>query len=254
MKLTMKERLKNGEQLIGTMVSELRIPGVIRMLDTAGLDFVILDAEHGPFNYESLADMAAVAGALNISCLTRVPEISRETIMKPLDMGMDGIVVPQVESAEQAEQIIEYAKYPPMGKRGVALRRGHSAYAPYPAAEYLLRANEKTLIAVQIESPDAVARTEEIISVPGIDIAFVGPFDLSVAMGIPGDIGNEKLDCAIHAVIDTCKKKGIAAGLMQFSIESARKWLAAGIGFMVYSSDVNMITDQARSNVLALHE
>lgn len=249
---SMKQKLISRELVIGTMVSEMRIPAIARMLDAGGMDFMILDAEHGPFSYESLADIAAVAAGSRISCLSRIPEISRETIMKPLDVGMDGIIIPQIEEREQVRQVIEYAKYPPMGHRGVALRRGHSGYVAYPAKEYLEKANNHTIIAVQIESQAAVDHVEEIISVPGIDIAFVGPFDLSVSMGIPGELEHADLHAAIHRVIEACKRCHVVAGLMQFNINSARKWINEGIRFMVYSSDVNMITDQAAEHVRAL--
>jgi 2-keto-3-deoxy-L-rhamnonate aldolase RhmA len=247
-----RKKLQAGELVVGTMISELRSPGIIRMLDTAGMDFVIIDAEHGPYNYETLANMAAVGTGLNICCLARIPEISRETIMKPLDVGMHGLVIPQVETAEQVQQVIYHAKYPPMGHRGVALRRGHSGYASYPAREYLESANKKTIIAIQIESLKAVTNVEEIISVPGVDIAFVGPFDLSVDMGIPGEINNIELAKAVHKVIHICEKHNIVVGIMQFTIEVAKKWISEGIRFMVYSSDINMIADQATLNIKIL--
>lgn len=250
----MKEKLLSGRPVIGTMISEIRTPSVIRILEAGGLDFVIIDAEHGCYSYESIAAMAAVAAGQKIKCLVRVPEISREAIMKPLDAGADGLVVPQVESADQVKEILGFAKYPPVGRRGVALRRGHSGYLSYPAAEYLQKANEKTSLIVQLESPQAVAKAEEIISIPGVDAAFVGPFDLSVAMGIPGELGNPDLAGAIRYVISVCKKYGVAPGLMQFQLDAAKKWLEEGIRFMVFSSDINMIADQSAANVQALRK
>jgi 2-keto-3-deoxy-L-rhamnonate aldolase RhmA len=234
------------------MISEIRTPAIIRMLEAGGMDFVIVDAEHGCYSYESIEALAAVAAGQKISCLVRIPEISRETVMKPIDAGCDGIVVPQVEYPEQVREVLEYAKYIPIGHRGVALRRGHSGYYAYPAAEYLEEANKKSMIIIQAESPGAVERIDDILSVDNIDVVFVGPFDLSVAMGIPGQLDHPELQASIRRVIGACRRHNVAAGLMQFQLESAKSWISEGIRFMVFSSDINMIVDQAAANVRAL--
>lgn len=248
----MRQKIISGKPMIGTMISEVRTPAIIRMLEAGGMDFVIVDAEHGCYSYESIAALAAVAAGQRISCLVRIPEISRETVMKPIDAGSDGIVVPQVEYPEQVEEVIKYAKYMPMGHRGVALRRGHSGYYANPAAQYLEEANSKTVIVIQIESPTAVENIDKILSVKGIDIAFVGPYDLSVAMGIPGQLEHPDLQAAINKVIAACKKHNVVAGLMQFQLNEAKRWIKQGINFMVFSSDINMIVDQVAANVKAL--
>ena len=141
--------------------------------------------------------------------------------------------------------MIKYAKYKPIGERGVALRRGHSGYHKNPAAEYLVQANQSTIICVQIESPKSIENLENILDVPGVDIAFVGPFDLSVAMGLPGQIDHPEVIANVQKVIEACNKRGIIAGIMQFNLDNAKEYIRRGIRFMVYSSDINMIIDQA---------
>jgi hypothetical protein len=118
----------------------------------------------------------------------RIPEIRRETILKPLDSGAAGLLVPQVNTAEQAKEVIQYAKYPTAGNRGVALRRAANMYARLDAAAYLQKANEDTFIAVQAESEQAIENIDAITAVDGVDCVFVGPFDLSVSLGIPGQV------------------------------------------------------------------
>ena len=184
----LKAKLKNGGLVIGTMISEIRNPNLVYMLAQCGFDFFIIDNEHGAYSPETISNMIAAARGAAISIVVRIPEIRREAIMKPLDSGAAGLLVPMVNTADQAKEIMTYAKYPPMGNRGVGLSRAHSSYGRPNAAEYLDQANQATFIAVQAESPQAIENLESIASTPGVDAIFVGPADLTVGMEIPGQI------------------------------------------------------------------
>ena len=131
---SIKKRLQNGELVLGTIISEVRNPNIAYILAQSGFEFFIIDNEHGSYNQETIANMIAAARGAGISVIVRIPEISRQNILKPLDAGATGLLVPMVNNASEAEEIIRHAKYPTMGNRGAALRRPHNMYAKVNAA------------------------------------------------------------------------------------------------------------------------
>lgn len=246
---SLKKRLSNGQLLIGTMISELRNPNIVYMLAQNGFDFFILDNEHGAYSPETVSDIIAAGRGAGIPIVVRIPEIRRETILKPLDSGAAGLLIPQVNTPVQAQEVIYHAKYPPWGNRGAALRRAHSLYRRVVAEEYLKQANEDTFIAVQAETPQAIANLEEIAAVSGIDAIFVGPFDLSVSLGIPGDLNHPQEIEAIEKVIEICLRKRLFSGIHLFDLPTLKNWINKGMRFVTYSSDVALLADAARSGV-----
>ena len=251
---SIKERLRKGELMVGTMISELRNPNIAYMLAQCGFNFFIIDNEHGAFNPETVSDMIAAARGAQIAPIVRIPEIRRETILKPLDSGAAGLLIPQVETAEQAEEIIFHAKYPPLGNRGTALRRAHSYYRRVHAGSYLQQANDETLIVVQAESPRAVENLEAIVSTAGIDAVLTGPFDLSVSLGIPGEVNHPLEVQTIGKILKICQKKKIIAGIHMFELPLIKRWVKKGMRFVSYSSDVTFLADAARAGVAELKE
>ncbi|UCH23236.1 MAG: hypothetical protein JSU83_08540 [Deltaproteobacteria bacterium] len=248
----LKSKLLKGGLAIGTMISEIRNPNLAYMLAQCGFDFFIIDNEHGSYSPETLSDMIAAARGAGISTIVRIPEIRREAILKPLDCGAEGLLVPQVNTADQAKEIIVHAKYPPLGNRGVALRRAHSLYARPKAGEYLNQANEATFIAVQAENPQAIENLEAIVSNPGVDAVFVGPFDLSVSLGIPGQITHSKEMESIIQVIQVCQKHDIIPGIHMTELEMLKDWIDKGMRFVTYGSDVQLLADAALNSVSEL--
>jgi 2-keto-3-deoxy-L-rhamnonate aldolase RhmA len=250
----LKRRLQRGELLIGTMISEVRNPNLAYMLAHNGYDFMIIDNEHGAYNPETVSDMIAAARGAGIAPIVRIPEIRRETILKPLDSGAAGLLVPQVNLLEQAQEIILHAKYPPLGNRGAALRRAHSRYRNVPAAEYMRQANEETLIAVQAETPEAIRNLEGIAALPGIDIIFVGPFDLSISLGIPGEVNHPREIEAIERVVEVCRQYGRASGIQLFDVPTIAKWVEKGMRFISYRNDVSFLADAAAAGIAELRK
>ena len=247
-----RAKLQQGALMVGTLISEIRNPNVMYMLAQSGFDFVIVDMEHGAYSPETVSDHVAAARGADIPVIVRICEIRRETILKPLDSGAIGLLVPQVHTAEQAKEVVSHAKYPPEGNRGVAIRRAHNFYRKVDAAAYMKQTNEQTFIAVQAESPEAIENLEEIANVPGVDSIFVGPFDLSVSMGIPGKIQDPREVAAIERVVEVCRQRGIASGTMLFDKEQAKNWIRKGMRFMAYSSDIGILADAAASAVSEL--
>lgn len=249
---SIKKRLQDGELVLGTIISEVRNPNIAYMLMQSGFDFFILDNEHGSYNPETVSDIIAAARGAGISVIVRIPEISRESILKPLDAGASGLLVPMVNTVEEAREVIRHAKYPETGSRGAAIRRPHNLYARVNAADYLKQANENTFIAVQAETTQALENIDEIASVEGVDCIFVGPFDLSISLGIPGQINHPAEVDAIGKVAEACQRHGKTAGILMFDQELLLKWIREGFRFAVYSSDISMLADAASNAVKEL--
>ena len=248
----LKEKLKNGGLAIGTMISEIRNPNLAWMLVQSGFDYFIIDNEHGAYSPEAVSNIIAAARGAGIAVIVRIPEIRREAIMKPLDSGAAGLLVPMVNTADQAAEIMAYAKYPPMGNRGVALSRGHSSYGRPDAAEYLDLANQATFIAVQAESPQAIENLESIAATPGIDSIFVGPADLSVSMGIPGQLTHPREVEAITRVIAVCRQHDVIPGIHMSNVATLKEWIQKGMRFVSYSSDVDMLARAGQESLKQL--
>lgn len=249
---SIKKRLQNGELVLGTIISEVRNPNIAYMLAQCGFEFFIIDNEHGSYNPETIANMVAAARGAGISVIVRIPEITRENILKPLDAGAAGLLVPMVNSAAEAKEIIRHAKYPTMGNRGAALRRPHNLYAKVNASDYLKQANENTFIAVQAETTQAIENIDEIASVEGVDCIFVGPFDLSISLGIPGQINHQDEIEAIEKISAACKKHNKIGGILMFDQELLKKWIKQDFRFAVYSSDITLLADAASNAVKQL--
>lgn len=245
----LKKRLKDGKLLVGTMISEVRNPNIAYMLAQCGYDFFIIDNEHGAYSPETVSDLVAAARGAGLATMVRIPEVRRETILKPLDSGANGLVIPQINTAQQAEEVIFHAKYPPAGNRGAALRRAHSLYRKVNPAEYLKQANEETIIAVQAETPESIKNLEAIAAVPGVDVIFVGPLDLSINLGIPGDTNHPREVEAIDRVVEVCRQKGIISGIHLFDLPTLKGWIQKGMRFVTYSNDVALLADAAASGV-----
>lgn len=250
--LDLKAKLKKGGLAIGTMISEIRNPNLAYMLARCGFDFFILDNEHGSYSPETISDIIAASRGAGISTIVRIPEIRRETILKPLDCGAAGLLVPLVNTADQAKEIMRHAKYPPSGNRGVALSRAHSLYGRPKAVEYLDEANKATFIAVQAETPEAIKNLEKIASTPGIDAIFVGPSDLSVSLGIAGQITHPKEVEAIGKVIDVCQAHHIIPGIHMSKLETLKEWIQKGMRFVTFSSDVDLMARAAADGLVQL--
>ncbi|MBI4529671.1 MAG: hypothetical protein HY695_38220 [Deltaproteobacteria bacterium] len=244
-----KRALKENKVVLGSFVSEIWAPTIAWMYATAGFDFMFIDMEHGSFNMETAASMILASRAVGIAPVVRAPSNDRPSLMRPLDAGAAGLLVPMVETRAYAEQVVRYAKYPPTGQRGLALRRAHSYYRALQAGPYLRRANDETLIIAQIETQTSVDNLNEILSVGGIDVAFIGPADLSTSMGYPGQASHPEVIAAIERVMEISKRYGVSPGIHVTDVESAGDWAKRGMRFISYSGDVGFIVDTASKDL-----
>ena len=211
--MTLKEKLTAGQKIAGTMLRVVRNPAVCYLAKNAGLDYVMYDCEHSNYNFETLHDAFILANALGLGGFVRVPVGSKEYISRVLDVGAVGVMVPMVESREQAETLVKYSKYQPIGGRGYTAGGGHTDYKGGKHSEIMEQGNAKVIAIAQIETRQAVDNAEVIASVEGIDALLVGPNDLSLSLGIPGDMMNPIELEAIAKVAAACKKYGKSFGI-----------------------------------------
>jgi 2-dehydro-3-deoxyglucarate aldolase/4-hydroxy-2-oxoheptanedioate aldolase len=234
----LKQRLSEGRVAVGHMVMEFGTRGIAKILESAGLDFVLLDMEHGGLELEHLADLIAWLKATPVAPIVRVPGAHYHFIARVMDMGALGIMCPNVESAEQARLLVDAVKYGPEGKRGLGLGTAHNDYVMPKPAEYLRQANANTTIICQIESTKGVEKLETIAAVPGVDILWVGHFDLTQSMGIVAEFQNPRFLEALRAVPVAARHHGKAAGIQPGSREQAAEWMKAGYNVISYGSDI----------------
>lgn len=238
---TLKQRLRAGEQLLGTMVTTFTCPDIARILQNCGFDFFIIDCEHGAFTTREAANIIAEARGIGMPALVRIPEMRREHALKVMEMGASGILLPNTESAEQARMLVDCAKYAPLGRRGVSLSRPHTDFKPVDGPAYMRQANEDTLLLCQIESRAGVAHIEEILAVEGIDVGFIGPNDMTQDYGILDQFDDPEIVAAFERVIAAARAAGKWAGVHFGSDKPLRPWLSRGMQFNMWNSDVGLL-------------
>ena len=202
---TLKEKIAEGKIVNGTMLRVLRNPAVAYLADQAGLDFLMFDCEHANYSLETMHDINLTARALGISCMARVPYLREEYIGLILEAGLEGIQVPMVETAEQAAEIVRCAKFPPIGERGFAAKTANTCYRGIKPTELMRADNQRVVVIAQIESKRGVENVDAIASVDGVDCLLVGPNDLSISLGVPGDTMNPIELEALAKVADACQ-------------------------------------------------
>jgi 2-keto-3-deoxy-L-rhamnonate aldolase RhmA len=243
---TFRQRLKNGDVLLGQMVLELFSPGIGPMMAASGLDFVIFDMEHGRCDITLLAEMVAACRGCDVFPMARVPDVNYVPLSRALDVGARGVMVPRVETRAQAADIVSQLKYAPIGRRGVALGIAHDLYrAGRP--EFFAQANEETCVIVMVETEKAFENLDEIVSVPGVDVAWVGHYDLTVSMGIPTQFDHPRCLLAMDALVDACRRHGVAPGFLPATPESAAHWIGKGFRAISLNTDVGVYLDAVRS-------
>ncbi len=247
-----RKKLKSGGTCIGTMVREVRSPQVVQLLAAAGWDFIIIDTEHGFLDMQTVADFASVAHGEELTIVARVPDNLYHLLARPLDVGVEGVLCPRVDSKEEAEQIVMAVKYAPLGDRGVSVSGIATGYRPTSTKTYLDEANANTLIAIQVESTLSLECLDDILSVEGIDAVFVGPEDLSQSMGVPGDIKHPRMIEAYQQVISVANRHGIAPGMHFRDLEMMKEWMGKGMRFAAYKTDFRLLLEASQNALKVL--
>ena len=239
MKNEMKEKMKSGEKMLGTFF-EIGGNTAVECLGIAGLDFFIIDTEHGPFDVESAMGFVRTAELRQITPLVRVKDATRPSILKMLDIGAKGLIIPCVQTVEEVKKLVEYGKYYPVGQRGFAPARaagfGFDPFAKDIAA-YFETCNRETMIIPQCETLGCLENIEEIVSMEGVDGIFVGPYDLSVALGKPAQFADPQIVAAIDRVLKACQVAGKFSFIYAGAKEGAKKYFAEGFNGVAFSMD-----------------
>ncbi|MBI4278459.1 MAG: hypothetical protein HY660_08380 [Armatimonadetes bacterium] len=249
-----KRALREDKVVLGTFASETWSPNIGPILAAAGFDFMFIDTEHGNFDMQTVTAIIWAARGAGIAPIVRPPSNDRASLMRPLDAGAAGLLVPMVETKEYAQQVIRYTKYPPVGQRGLAMRRAHAGYRAIPVGPYIKQANEDTLIVAQIETLGSVNNLEEILGVGNIDVAFVGPTDLSTTMGYPGQPTHPEVVKTIERIVEVARRREVAAGIQLMDVKSVQEWIRRGVRFISYCSDAIFIVDNAARDLAQIRE
>ena len=238
----LKEKLENKSNVIGPFM-KLPSPPVVEIAGLAGFDFVIIDCEHGPLNMLEAENMIRAAHLANMSAVVRVGENNPNMISRALDIGADAVEIPQISTKEDALNAVKASKFSPLGERGVCRYVKAAKYSSMDKSEYFKYANENTLVIIHIEGMEGIENLDKILEVDGIDVIFIGPYDLSQSLGIPGDVNNIKVEEKMKEVVNKASAKGKIVGTFVDDIESAKKWKSLGIQYMSYAVDVGIIYD-----------
>ena len=247
-----KSRLREGGSTIGTWLS-LASPLAARFLARTAFDWLTVDVEHSPVDWETAAVMFGHVAEAGGVPLVRVPAGKHDHIKRALDSGAFGVVVPMVMDRDEAKRCVAACRYPPVGTRSVGGSL-HALNFDASPAEYFSRANDEILVVLQCEHIDAVRQADEIFSVPGIDAIFVGPNDLRASMRSADgdDPSSEAFEAALEAIRLACDRHGVAPGLHVFSVESARERLDQGWRFIALGSDLSLMLEAAETSTAAL--
>ena len=249
-----KKTLRDGGLSIGTMVFEFNTTGIGRLAAASGAEFVLFDMEHTGWSIETIRMLLATTVAANIVPLVRIPATDYQFVARVLDMGTMGIMVPMVQDAEQATNLVQYAKYPPVGRRGGAFGVSHDNYESGDAVDKMTSANDETLLIAQIETVTGLENVEQIAAVDGIDVLWIGQTDLSNSMGIPGQFEHPDFQAAVDRVVSVARAAGKAAGYMGMSLDECDNLYQKGFRCLAYSGDLWLYQEILGESISALRQ
>jgi 2-keto-3-deoxy-L-rhamnonate aldolase RhmA len=238
---TVKQQLKAGHCVYGTSLEDCLDPEIATVLAAAGLDFFFVDTEHCTASYAQIQALCRVGRSAGIIPLVRVTQNEPALISRALDVGAMGVIVPRVHSADEARAAVDVMKFPPLGHRGFGLRTIVTDLKSHTAQEEVDSANRETMAVLMIESVRGLESVEKIAATPELDALFVGPYDLSLSLGIVEQFDNPLFWNSLERVIRACKQAGIAAGLQSRDMPLLTRAREMGARFLMYGSDVSVL-------------
>ena len=239
---TFRQRLQAGEVLLSTLVS-LPCPAISELLSKLDFDWLFIDAEHGSFGTLDMQRMLQ-ATIDQFPCLIRVASNDVVAIKQALDIGACGIIVPQINSAEEAQAAVRAAKYPTYGNRGVGLARAHEYGLSF--TDYLSHANDDTCVVIQAETPSAIAEIEKIVAIEDVDAILIGPYDLSANLGHTGEIDHPEVVAAINKVVTACKQANVKLGYFGVNAQAVLPYKEKGFTLLTVGVDSLLILNGAQ--------
>jgi 4-hydroxy-2-oxoheptanedioate aldolase len=248
---SLKKKLDSQEFVVGTFL-EIPSPTVVELLGLAGFDFVVIDREHGPIDWRDTENLIRAGLSTGISVVVRSPNCEPSALAQPLDWGAAGIQVPQIVSAEMAQLVVRSSKYHPLGMRGLQPFVRAASYRAYKTAEYLASANEDSVIVVQVEGIEGIENLDSILQVAGLDVAFIGPYDLSQALGIPAQVKDRRVQEAMANAVGLGRKTGKRIGTYCDDVETALQYRELGVSYLTVSIDAYIFLSGARAMISKL--
>ena len=235
----LKTAIQKGKVVFGPFM-KTKDPSIVEIAGIAGFNFVIIDMEHGPVNVETAESLIRAAEVANVTPIIRVGENNPTQILRALDIGAQGVEVPYVSTKEDALRVVQAVKFAPKGNRGVCRFVRAAKYSALDRYEYFNIANENAMVIIHIEGIEGVKNLKEILTVKGLDIVFLGPYDLSSSCGFPGQVEHPLVVGKMKESVKLAKKANIAVGTFVDEIEAAKRWIEAGVQYISFSVDVGI--------------
>lgn len=249
---SVKRALQEGKVQLGCGFGQIRSPEVARILAAAGFHWTFLDAEHGGFGIETLQDLCHAATHAGLMPMVRVADMQYALVARALDCGAQAVLFPRVESPELLERAVSWTKFPPVGVRGFGLNPTHVGYERVTIPQMIEHVNQNVMVVLQIETRLAVDRREELLSVPGIDAVLIGPVDLSISLGVPGEFQHPAMVKAMEQIRDSCIAHGVAPGMQARTLALAKFWKERGMLLVGSGSETGFLLEKASETVAGL--
>ena len=251
-KKTLKQRLADGEILFGTFF-KFNAPQLAEMLGYAGMDFIIVDGEHGDCSYSEMANVVRAANSVGMDAIVRVPNALDQNILHAGDMGAQGIQVPNLHTVEEAAEAVRKMRYAPDGNRGFAMTTRAGQYTFCPKDEFLKYSNEELLSIIMVENTEMAAQVPELCKNPNIDVLFIGTGDMSQSLGVLGQPQHEKVQAVVEQIVRDAKAGGKYVGVIAGNLEEAQHYVNLGIQYIAYGAEINMIASKFHEVVADLN-
>ena len=249
---SLKQMTRNRQAKLGHFIVEFVTPGIGHILKAAGCDFVFFDMEHSGFSFETLKSAIRYFEAADVPVIVRVPAQENDMLARACDMGAEGLIAPMISTVAQAQAMIDSVKYFPVGKRGVGLGMAHDNYRAAPVADALKTANGRTTIFCLIETAEGAENADAIAALDGVDCLWIGHFDLSVSLGIPGQFEHPKFQDAMDKIIAAAKKHEKSLGRLVPNTDQGISFFKQGFDFCCYSGDVWVLRDALTAAITTL--
>ncbi len=250
--MTLQEMCRDRRLHVGHFVVEFATPGIGHILAGAGAEFCFLDMEHSGFSFETVKATLRFLQAADVATVVRVPSKAYDHVARALDCGAEGVMVPMVGTAEEAAALARHARYWPDGARGCAFGIAHDNYRPGPAAERMRQANARTTVFALVETAEGARNADAIAATPGIDCVWVGHFDLSASLGVPGDFASRTYRDALEGICAAAKRHGKALGRLVGSLAEAEEAVRDGFTLICYGGDVWLLQAAVAEGVRAV--
>ncbi len=241
----LRQKLLAGETVMGPFLT-MPCADVVEMIAIAGFDFAVVDTEHGMYSEERAAQLVRAAAARSMAAVVRVPQVDVPQITKALDMGAEGVMVPQISSPQAAASAIAAARYHPLGNRGVMAHVRNADYSSLGDPDFYARENERAAVILQIEGSAGIECLPDLCQMDGVDCFFIGVMDLSQSLGVPGQPEHPSVLEQVAATVDLCRESGKALGIYAHDQTAARRWLGMGIQFLGYHTDAGVMVEAFR--------